>query len=412
MPTLTRRRFLRHGAAALLAAPFCDLLARPARAAGAGARRLLVLFSPNGTVHDHWRPAGGENDFRFPTGSILEPLSAFRDDLIVLDGLDFLSGDNHEGGMAAMLTAGGADSIDQHVADAIGGGARFRSLELGVQTSAWGGTVQTRMSYRGGQYVTPDDDPQSVWRRLFGDLGDEALLQRRQSVLDIGRDELGDLRARLGAAERARLDDHLEALRAVERGLQGDGRCEDTPDPGALGVYDNDAFPDVARAQLDLAVQALACGATRVASVQLSHTVGPPVFTWLGETRDHHALSHISDSDPDGVDAFASCERWFMEQFAHVLGQLDALEDPETGAPLLESTLVLWAKELGDGRLHTCVDVPWVLAGSAGGFFTTGRYHRLGGATHDAVLTSICQAMGLPDATFGPGTSGALEVLR
>ena len=75
----TRRRFLRHGAAALLAAPFCDLLTRPARAAEiGGARRLLVLFSPNGTVHQHWRPTGGERDFAFAPGSILEPLEPFQ----------------------------------------------------------------------------------------------------------------------------------------------------------------------------------------------------------------------------------------------------------------------------------------------------------------------------------------------
>jgi hypothetical protein len=147
-------------------------------------------------------------------------------------------------------------------------------------------------------------------------------------------------------------------------------------------------------------------------NIKVGDTVGPPVFTWLGETRDHHSLSHIDDSNAEGVAAFAATERWFMEQFAYVLGQLSGLSDPETGAPMLDDTVVLWAKELGDGRLHTCTDVPWVLAGSAGGFFHTGRYLRLGGATHDAALTSICNALGLPDASFGLGSAGALEALR
>ena len=80
--------------------------------------------------------------------------------------------------MAAMLTNNGGlgtetnnQSLDQVIASAIGAPYKFRSLELGVQTSAWGGNSQTRMSYSGpGQYVTPDDSPESVYMRLFGDL--------------------------------------------------------------------------------------------------------------------------------------------------------------------------------------------------------------------------------------------------
>ena len=120
----------------------------------------------------------------------------------------------------------------------------------------------------------------------------------------------------------------------------------------------------------------------------------------------------IDDSNAAGVESFVACERWFSEQVAYAIGQLLEMEDPETGAPMLDNTLVLWAKELGDGRMHTCTDVPWILAGDAGGFFTTGRYLDLGGATHDAVLTSICNAMGLTDTSFGAGTAGPLEVLR
>ena len=105
----------------------------------------------------------GTRVIAFPSGSILEPLARHSHELTVIDELDFLFGDNHEGGMADMLTAGGATSFDQHVARAIGGNHRFESLTLGVQTSAWGGNVQTRMSYRDGTMVTPDDDPLVLW---------------------------------------------------------------------------------------------------------------------------------------------------------------------------------------------------------------------------------------------------------
>ena len=45
------------------------------------AKRLLVFFTPNGTIHDHWRPSGGETD-AFPAGSVMESLTPHRDDLL------------------------------------------------------------------------------------------------------------------------------------------------------------------------------------------------------------------------------------------------------------------------------------------------------------------------------------------
>jgi hypothetical protein len=395
----------------VVAAPLARLLGGTAQAAVSGpAQRLLVLFTPNGTIHEHWRPSGSEKDFSFSSGTILEPLSELRSDLLILDGMDFNTGDNHEGGMAAMLTAGGLDSIDQYIARQIGAESRFSSLELGVQTSAWGGNSQTRMAYNSGSMVTPDDSPESVWSRLFGGVGDEDLLSRRLAVLDLTRSEINDLHGRLGSAERDRLNTHLDSLESIERSLSGS--CEGVISPGSFSTTDNDVFPDTAAAQIDLAIQALACDATRVVSIQMSHTVGPVAFTWEGISDGHHTLSHASDTDADSVDKFVTCERWFAEQFATIVQQLKETADPNTGAPLLDTTLVLWAKELGDGRLHTCVNVPWILAGSGGGFFSTGRYLDLGGATHDSVLTSICQSFGLTNTTFGAGSAGPLGVLR
>ena len=176
----------------------------------------------------------------------------------------------------------------------------------------------------------------------------------------------------------------------------------------ALDPQSNDRFPDVCAAQIDLAVTALACGSTPVASVQMSHTVSPLTMTWLGHTAGHHTLSHASDHDANGVADFVQSERWFAEQVAYALDALAARTDPSTGERLLDRTVVLWAKELGDGRAHTCVGVPWVVAG---GGLTGGRLLSAGGATQDAVLTRLCQHLGLSDQSFGLGSSGALETL-
>jgi len=417
--SLSRRRFLAGAGAGLLATSLFGGLRGESRAdASQTAKRLVIFFSPNGTVHKHWRPQGSGAAFTFPAGSILEPLKKHQQRVLVCDGIDYKSVDNHEGGMAAMLTGGGGAasstggmSIDQFVASKVGQNSKFGSLEFGVQTSAWGGNVQTRMSYLApGVYAPPDDSPKSVYKRMFGDLsGDpmamDKLLARKKSVIDLVRSEIGDLQNRVGKAERDKLEAHLAALHKVELGLQG-GSSPTCDAPGApidVDPYDNASFPDIGKAQMDLLVLSLACGMTNVASIQWSHTVGPAVFSWLGVSDGHHSLSHSDDGNAQGIGDFVKAERWYSEQFVYLLDALAAAPDPD-GGTLLDTTLVVWCKELGDGRLHDCKSVPWVLAG--GKAFTMGRYVDFGGAPHQKLLVSICQAMGLDNQTFGDATKG------
>ncbi|MEM6925677.1 MAG: DUF1552 domain-containing protein [Myxococcota bacterium] len=409
---MNRRQLLGFGAATAIAAPFVALLdPRRARAQSSPtAKRLAIFFSPNGTIPHRRRPTGSGRDYAFGDGTILEPLQGLEDQLLVIEGMDFNTGTNHEGGMSNMLTCGGPTSIDQVIADQIGGEARFSSLELSAQTSAWGGSSQTRMCYRDGAFITPDDDPVHAFNRLFGVVGDPSLQARRRSVLDRSLTELNDLRRRLGKSQREHLDAHLEGLRTVERGLFGSGSCDGGRAPAIPDPQDNDAFPAVADAQVDLAVQALACGVTPVVSLQLSHTVSPLVCRWADTTSGHHELSHADDGNTGSVEAFVRCEQYFAGQFRRLVDGLEAAVDAETGAPLLDDTVVLWVKELGDSRLHVCESVPWILAGRGAGF-DLGRLVDLRGDTHDRVLTSVAQAFGLEIDRFGTGTRGSLEVL-
>ena len=111
----------------------------------------------------------------------------------------------------------------------------------------------------------------------------------------------------------------------------------------------------------------------------MRHTVGPHVFSWLGLSEGHHSLSHIDDSNPTGVAHFVEAERYLAEEFAYLLSKLDSLPEPDGEGTLLDHTTVLWAQELGDGRLHDCHSVPFVLAGGGGGYFNTGQYLDLEG---------------------------------
>lgn len=417
MVRLGRRHFLAGLGTSLLASPLLRVLSGEAQAATPRAQRLIVVFTPNGTIHNHWRPAGTELDFSFPAGSVLEPLTRHKSNLLVCEGLNFVDADNHDPGMATMLTGGGTAqsltqgmSLDQYVASKLGTGSRFQSLEFGVQTSLWGAGRTTRMSYSApGVFVSPEDVPRNAYQRLFGALGAgvataDKQLRRRKSMLDLVRTDLGDLSQRVGAEEKQRLEQHLEALRQTEQGLSTpstSATCSPGESPLALDPTANGNFPVMGRAQMDLLVSALSCGMTRVASLQWAHTIAPQVFTWTGAKETHHELSHKDDSNTAGVADFVNCERWFADQFAYLLDALKARPDLENGGTLLDSTLVLWAKELGDSRLHACRSVPFVLAGGARTSLRFGRYLRFNGEPHQRLLTSICNALGLDLDTFG-----------
>jgi hypothetical protein len=73
---------------------------------------------------------------------------------------------------------------------------------------------------------------------------------------------------------------------------------------------------------------------------------------------------------------------------------------------LLDNTAVLWCIEVGKGNNHAHRDLPFLLAGSCGGYFRTGRFvdYMAGGAAghaHNNLLVSLAQAMGTKDTTFG-----------
>jgi hypothetical protein len=87
-----------------------------------------------------------------------------------------------------------------------------------------------------------------------------------------------------------------------------------------------------------------------------------------------------------------------------MLDALAAVKEPD-GSSMLDSSLILWGNELGAGNTHTYKNIPWVIAGSAGGYLKTGRQINYKDQPHNNLLVSVCQAMGFSDVTtFGiPG---------
>jgi hypothetical protein len=424
-----RRTFLAHSLTGAVLAPLAPaLLASRARAQAAPrAKNLVVFFAPNGTVHHRLRPRGTPQSFTVDDTSILAPLERARgawrpfDDISFLDEVDLrCRAGNHEGGQAAMLTGdgvvgdvGGGASLDQFLGRTLFGDARFPSLVLGVQTSAWGAQQQTRVSYESpGVFAAVEDDPRAAFRRLFGDSagGDvDTARRRRQSVIDLVKDRVDAAKVRVGRDEQQKLEQHLSALRTLEARLAPVdlGSCTAPAAPTALAPNDNDAFPDIAVVQRQLGVLALACGLSRVVVLQHSHTVSPTAFSWLGVPDQHHTLSHADDGNIAGLDAFVACEQWYLDRFIDVVDDLRTRPSPHGDGTLLDDTVVVYVKELGDSRLHDQVSVPFFVAG---GGVRGGQWHQLAHQPHNRLLVSIAQQLGADVESYGSAGGAFTEV--
>jgi hypothetical protein len=419
----SRRAFLGGLGSAAALAPFVPVLESEAGQAQ-HPKRLILLFSPNGSIHENWAPQGTETDFTLPT--ILAPLEAHRDRLVVLDGLEVIRqglGDGHQMGMGSLWTGSkllsgnfsgagyaGHASVDQVIANAVGGDTPYRSLELGVQTG--GANVWTRMSYAGAnQPLPPEDDPQAVFDRLFAGLdadpaGVERLSAERKSVIDLVKADLASLQPHYGASDKVKVEKHLDAIRAIEtRNAAGAPTCDVPQVDLSMDPFANDNFPVTVRRQIDLMVMAMACDLTRVASLQCSKSVSQVVFSWLGQTGGHHDLSHLGENDPSMVSQMTAVNVWYAEQVRYLLDALAAV--PEGEGTLLDNTLVVWGNELGRGNSHSNHPVPFVLAGGAGGAMQGGRHLTFDRVPHNRMLVSLCRMMGMDVDTFGDNDPGA-----
>jgi hypothetical protein len=428
----TRRRLLGGLGAATVLTPFVPLLEGQAET-GSFPRRLVLLFSANGTLHERWAPSGNETDFTLP--QILAPLESYKDKMIVLDGLRVLRsgpGDGHQMGMGCMWTGsklleggdfqGGGDSgtagwcggisVDQEIANAIGQETPYKSLEFGIQCG--GATVWSRMCYSGpNQPIAPEDNPSAMFDRLFADLGiDNSALERlkaeRGSVIDLVKDDLTRLNTRASGSDRQKVEAHLDAIRAIEtRNNMAPPVCDQPeldigPDHNA-----NANFPHTSKLQIQQLVMSLACDLTRVASLQWSRSVSNTRFDWIGVPEGHHDISHWGDSDPAMVDKITAINVWYAEEVKYLLDAMAAV--PEGDGTLLDNSIVVWGNELSRGNSHGNRPVPFVIFGSGGGVLQTGRHLRYDDVAHNRFLVSLCNAMGLATQSFGdndPGSGG------
>ena len=394
-------------------------------AASAPKQRLIIMFSPNGTIPWEFWPEGGGADFQFKR--ILKPLEPFRQQLLVLRGIHNKiqgDGDRHMRGMSCLLTGarlnkgniqGGSDSpagwasgisIDQELKNFLQSReetkTRFGSLEFGVavphRADPW-----TRMCYAGdNQPVAPVNDPQQMLAMLYGGMKEKGNLT---SVLDDVREDLKQVSGKLGAEDRVLLDQHLSLVRDLEAKLQEpDANAElahPAPDLDPDIELVNDNTPAISRMQIDLMVNAMANDMSRIATLQYMRSVGQARMSWLGIGEGHHGLSHEPDENKGAVEKLIKINEWFSGELAYLTKTLADTPEPGADGSMLDHTTIVWLNELGKGNSHTLDDIPFVLLGGKQTGFKMGRQLQLGGTPHNRLWLSIAHAFGHNLEAFG-----------
>ncbi len=430
MKRIDRRAFLRGAAGAMIGLPLLEAmgcgqaresgLGPGSTRAGSAPLRFVTILAPNGTLREQWFPSGTPEDYTLaPLMSSLEP---HRDELVILEGVDNPVADTgeidgHREGVVSLLTGwgvtpgtatnpnGGAAgmSLDQLIATTIAGNTRRPSFELG--TEAAGPT--SALAYDAYAQALPHIiHPSELFIELFGDpeldAGALAALQaRRQSILDDVAGDYEQLRSRVSADDRVRVEAHLDSIREVELRLGIQASCAVEP-LNYPELYTPADLPQWTRDMMDLLVLAFVCDLGRVASLVYRHPGGGvSYFPWLGLGEDdgvpeHHEMTHEPDSwIPELTTIFA----WYTAQTAYLIEQMKAT--PELDGNLLDNSLILHASECSDGSVHGKVDMPFVLAGRAGGQLETGRWLQYDHLPHNQLLVSLMNLMGIEGTCFG-----------
>ncbi len=431
-PFSSRREFLTtagfSAAAANLMLNLPSLCANELTPPSGRKQRLVFVFSPNGVIPAHfWPEQEGEN---FELKRILQPLAEFKSRLLTLHGVCNRikgDGDGHMRGIGCLLTGielfpgdvqGGSDtpagwskgiSVDQHIKNKLQANpqtqTRFGSLEFGVMVPERADTW-TRLAYAGpNQPVAPIDNPYQMFDKLYGQSKNKEMLA---SVLDDLVAELKRAERILGQEDKHILQEHLAMVRGLEKDLQAEIQFAKIRSEVGHAVpklppnidEENDNIPQITRMQMDLMVNSFMADFARVATFQITNSVGQPKMRWLGIDEGHHELSHEPDSNETAYEKLIKINTWYCEQVAYLAKRLAETPEPGGAGSLLDNTTIVWTNELGKGNSHTRDNIPFVLVGNGLGF-KMGRAVEFGKVPHNRLLMSFCEAMGFPEKSFG-----------
>ena len=442
---LARRTVLR-GMGAAIALPLLDAMV-PALTAFAKTpakpvSRFGVVYVANGVAPGYWTPRDAATGWEM--SPILEPLTPFKDRVVVLTGLDNEPGvaqageptGGHGRTCTAFLTGAhcrpteggdvyaGGQSLDQFVATTLGQETQLPSLELQLDMidlasscdRGFSCTYENTLCWRTPTTPVPmENNPRAVFERLFGDSGStdpavrRARMLRDRSVLDAVRERAARLQGGLGAGDRVKVDEYLESIRAAERRIQmseADGLRElpAMAQPAGIPV----SWEEHAKLMFDLQVLAYQSDLTRVITFMMARDHSARVYPEAGVAEPHHGLSHHM-GNAENKAKLAKVNAYHVRMFGYYLNKLQSTPDGE--GTLLDHVLLLYGSAMGDPNIHDPHKLPIVLAGGARGQLKGGRHLTYAEGTPLSNLhVSLARILGVPVNQFGASTGELTSV--
>ncbi|HWE38269.1 MAG TPA: DUF1552 domain-containing protein, partial [Isosphaeraceae bacterium] len=357
----TRRAFLR-GAGVTLSLPWLESLAS---AAGAGAaappKRFAALFMGCGVNPDGWWAKGSGAEMQL--GPCLEPLSPLKAKINVVNGLfnKHATGVGIHPGQTGNILSGaalkkgaelkGGISVDQMLARHLGEQTDQPSMVLGCEQPITG-YHETNFSMAYSSHISWQSATSPVPMEVYPSLAFDALFdnrgsKRNRSILDRVREEATGLRKKVGAGDRAKLDEYLTSVREVERRVvpmrkekeAGDARAGRRGRPPLTMSRPENGLPEDIREHMRLMCDLVALGfqadKTRVATLLLCRDISGLFYPFLDVRSAHHSASH-----DDRSESYERISRYYCGQLAYLASRLDAM--PEGDGTVLDNSCLLF----------------------------------------------------------------------
>jgi hypothetical protein len=464
----TRRQILK-GTGVALALPWLETFSpRKAHAAGAGAKRYIGAYFPNGTA-DFWKPTGGGATWNL--SPILQPFMPMKAKMMAIQNMGNYSPfgghiePSHGHNAASAWTGTKANgamnnnnsiSVDQVIGNQIvtaNGGklaTPLHSIQLGLSTldsSPDGIPGQHSRSMAWSSATTPLYklvSPAGAFDRLVGAGGgmpsaggnttpDPAAEHRRllrKSTLDYIVESSTSLQMRLSTSDKARLDNFLTSVKTLEArvtsptmpGMTGPGvvGCNNNPRPSLVAAVGN-VPADYNRGthatlMIDLTVMALQCDITRVVSFMLDDARSDFVYNFIQE-RQFSTTGSTPGTAPVGGyhglqhagntnNGFATIGWWNAARVNELASKLDAIPDGTTGKTILDNTVIHMMSGMHGGN-HDGLDLPIAIVGGGGGVLKQNQYiDGKSGNLADLHFTILQKVFGFAGTSFGTPMGG------
>jgi len=257
-----------------------------------------------------------------------------------------------------------------------------------------------------------ENNPRIVFERLFGDGGTAerraAQARQNQSILDSVLDDLHRVERRLGPGDRTRVTEYVDAVREVERRIQGaEGRAEtelptlDRP----KGIPER--FDEHVKLMYELQWLAFRADLTRVVTFMLGRELNFRTYPEIGVTEGHHGLSHHQDR-PEQIAKYAKVGVYQAQLFTGFLEKLQSTSEGD--GTLFDHSLFLYGAGLSNPNTHAHTDLPLLVVG--------GRDSRIEGNRHlvfrgqkpmTNLLLSLLDRVGMHADTLGD-SNGRIEL--